>query len=71
MRLSGLDVLCVAFGVVCLGVAALLFFISLDNRRGDSPSNIVAAGACCGFAIAGGLSFVAGAIAQRPESRQS
>jgi hypothetical protein len=69
MRISGLEVLYVVLGVLCLGVSAVIFLLwqDLTNRRGDATPNIAAAGASCGFAIAGGLSFVAAAVAHRSE----
>jgi hypothetical protein len=71
MRISGLEMLYVIFGVLCLGVAAViwLMFPSFTAlKSGETTPNIVTAGTACGFAIAGGLSFVAAAIVHRSES---
>jgi hypothetical protein len=73
MNLSSLEALYVVFGIVCLGVAAVMFAMwqSLETQKGvGTTPNIVAAGASCGFAIAGGLGFVAAAIVHRSESHK-
>jgi hypothetical protein len=71
MKLSGLVVLFVALGVLCLGAAGVIFamwqHLSTPRETFTGVPNTVAAGAAGGFAIAGGLCIVAAAIAHRAE----
>ena len=56
----------IVLGLLCLAVAAALGFGMQTVRVSSSAEapNITAAGAACGFAIAGGLCFVATAISE-------
>jgi len=56
----------IVLGLLCLAVAAVVGLGMQTVRVSSSAEapNIVAAGTACGFAIAGGLCFVATAIAE-------
>ena len=65
---TALGLLTTVIGLACLIAAGLLAFglqtVHLSSPSADAP-NIAAGGGACGFAIAGGLSFLATAIAER------
>jgi hypothetical protein len=69
---TALGLLTTVIGLGCLIVAGLLAF-GMQTVHVVSPtaevSNITAAGGACGFAIAGGLCFLATAIAERARER--
>jgi hypothetical protein len=61
-----LGTLAVVVGLVCLGAAVgfgLVQTVRLSKPEAEA-ANVTAAGAACGLAIAGGLCFVAAAIAE-------
>ncbi len=61
-------------GFVCLGIALVfglfnVVFVRLPDGSASLP-NITNAGAACGFAVAGGLCFLASALCSIAASRQ-
>lgn len=64
---TALGTLCVVVGLICLAAAVVIGMmfqtVRLSKPEADVAS-VASAGAACGLAIAGGLCFVAAAIAE-------